>query len=163
MNPEPSRRKLRLPNVHMPLVWACGLALVLTAALVSVRSALHTETGAPPDWRDVERSRQLEALSRELTRLLHELEQAPPAASVAERARWETHVANDLQPRVSDFRHRLLAAPLDGPAYDALLRASDRLGAAAANPGDARALDAAARARENVQTLMRGQSAAQGG
>jgi hypothetical protein len=160
MSPDPGRRSLRLPRVRVPLIWACGLAIALAAAFVLVRSTLRTEPTPRPDWRDVERVRHFERLSRELGGLLLELEQAPPAASVAERAVWESRIANDLRPRVTEFRRQVLSVSLDGPAYEALLRASDRLGAAAANPGDSRALDAARTARDELQARVREESAA---
>lgn len=139
------------PRLRVSLLWICGVALTVTAAFLSVQTAFDRTTSARPNWKEIQRAEALGQLAADLDALLQELESAPRGDSPSERVLWETRVQNDLRPRVSEFRFKVIAAAFDGDTYQALLMAADRLGAAAANPGDERALDAARAARDTLQ------------
>jgi hypothetical protein len=141
----------------MPLVWACAVGLVLTASIVAVRAALHSDP-PPPDWRQTSHVHHLHELYRELSGLIHELSLAPEG-SADELEQWQSWVEHNLRPRVTEFHRRVLVQRSQGQAYQALLYATDRLGAAAANPGDQRLLAAANTARESAHSLLREHSA----
>ncbi len=147
------------PSVRMPVLWACALVVATAAAFLAVRSSFQRAAPARPDWQSIERAQTFERLANDLDALLLELERAGPPASPGERALWETWVRGNYRPRVAEFHRALLDAPLQGPPYDALLAAADRLSAAAANPGDTRALASARDARDRMQSTVRAEIA----
>jgi hypothetical protein len=150
--PPPTRR---WPEPRVPLLWACGIALTVAGAFVAVYTVVSPEHENGSAVGDVRRAAALKAFSTELNALLRELEESALNDSPAERMVWETRVEHDLEPRVTEFQRRVLTAPLDGPAYHALLHATDRLRAAAANPGNRRALHAAQTARDTLEVHLR--------
>jgi hypothetical protein len=158
MNSDPAG-EFGLPRVRVPLIWACGVLLALSASLFAARYFLQDRGPSSPDWRDVERVEALDRLAGRLRDLLDEIEPAPARDSAGDRARWESWVENNYRPRVAEFRRRLLVQPQDSAAYAALLRAADRLGGAAANPGNRRALEMARSDVDDALLMVRDESA----
>lgn len=146
-------------RVRMPLIWLCALVVATVAAFAAVRSSFQRTAPDRPDWQSIERAQTFERFANDLDALLLELDRARPPASPGERALWETWIRDSYRPRVAEFYRLLLNAPLQGPPYDALLTAADRLSAAAANPGDERTLSSARDARDRMQAAIRAEIA----
>lgn len=142
------------PTVLHPLLWACGTVAALCVAFIAVRVALDHPLNSPPDWRAIEQARELDQWARQVSDFVQELESVSSVRSVGERSQRAAWARGDFAPRVKEFRLRMLANPRKGAAYQALLSAADRLGAAAADPADARALHSARAMRDQARALV---------
>ena len=138
-----------------PVVWVFAVLAVSGVTLWAARTSIGNPEATPVDWREADRVRKIEALAQRLDALLFELDRAPRNGSTAERAIWEDWVESDFRPRVKEFQRDILAGAREGSTPQSLLIAADRLGAAAANPGDDRARSTAHAARDALWAEVR--------
>lgn len=137
--------KFPKPTARMrhALRWAISVPLAMAFSFIFVNQFL-TQTQIPSSSpKDIAVAADLRQFSNELVLLFNEYVGKHPASSTGDVNGFERWVRRSFQPKLNDFRHRLLGSDLSTPEHSALLAAADRASAMAAKPRDERALRSA--------------------
>ncbi len=138
-------------QLRIAALWLAGVSLAATTAYLGVSSALRGEREPSQAREQLEGARKVARIATELRVLLHNIAGPRPGAA----PRLSGAMLAELRAKVRQTQYEILRARLDGPAYDALLLAADRLSACAASPQTESLRSAAHRAQDELESLAR--------